>query len=80
MLNFFADKKGLEIKGNAKVKDLPIQAKLLGSLAKEEPKFLEIDFSLSEKVLEMLPDGFPEIKISGSAPAKLYLKFLKLIL
>jgi len=76
-LDFFADKKGLEIKGNAKVKDLPIQAKLLGSLAKEEPKFLEIDFSLSEKVLEMLPDGFPEIKISGSAPAKLYLKFLE---
>ncbi len=76
-LDFFADKKGLEIKGNAKVKNLPIQAKLLGSLAKDEPKFLEIDFRLSEKALEMLPDGFPDIKISGSAPAKLYLKFLE---
>ena len=25
----------------------------------------------------MLPDGLPDIKISGSAPAKLYLKFLE---
>ena len=76
-LDFFADKEGLEIKGNAKVKNLPIQAELSGSLAKDEAKFLEIDFNLSEKALEMLPVGMPEIKISGSAPAKLYLKFLE---
>ena len=76
-LDFFADKKGLEIKGKAEVKNLPIQAKLSGSLAKDEAKFLEIDFNLSEKALEILPDGLPDIKISGSAPAKLYLKFLE---
>ena len=76
-LDFFADKKGLEIKGNAKVKNLPIQAKLLGSMAKNEAKFLEIDFNLTEQAFEMLPVGMPEIKISGSAPAKLYLKFLE---
>lgn len=76
-LDFFADKNGLEIKGNAKVKNLPIQVKLLGPLAKNEAKFLEIDFNLSEKVLKMLPDGLPDINISGSTPAKLDIKFLE---
>ena len=76
-LDFFANKKGLEIKGNAKVKNLPVQAEFSGSIIKDDAKFLEINFSLSEKALEMLPDGFPDIKISGSAPAKLSLRFLE---
>ena len=44
-------------------------------LYKGEAKFLEIDLNLSEQVLELLPVDVPEIKISGSAPAKIFLKF-----
>ena len=76
-LDFFANKKGLEIKGNAKVKNLLVQVEFSGPIVEDDAKFLEIDFSLSEKALEMLPDDFSDIKISGSAPAKLYLKFLE---
>ena len=76
-LDFFADKRILQIMGNAKVKNLPVKANFSGSLAKEGTKFLEIDFNLSEQALEILPIGMPDIKIAGSAPAKLSLKFLE---
>ena len=76
-LDFFADKKGLKIEGNAKIKNLPVRAQFSGALAKDEPKFLEIDFNVSQQALEMLPFNMPDIKISGSSPAKLYLKFLE---
>ena len=76
-LDFFADKKGLKIGGNVKVNNLPVQAQFSGSMAKGEAKFLEIDLNLSEQALELLPVGMPEIKISGSAPAKISLKFRK---
>ena len=76
-LDFFADtKKGLEIKGNAKVKNLPVIANFSGALAKGETKNIEISFDLSEQAMELLPAGMPDIKITGSAPAKLSLKFL----
>ena len=42
---------------------------------KGEAKFLEIDLNLSEQALELLPVDMPEIKISGYAPAKIFLKF-----
>ena len=74
-LDFFANKKGLEIEGNVKVNNLPVQAKFSGSMAKGEAKFLEIDLNLSEQALELLPVDMPEIKISGYAPAKIFLKF-----
>ena len=74
-LDFFADKKGLKIEGNVKVNNLPVQVNFTGSMAKGEAKFLEIDLKLSEQALEMLPEGMPDIKISGSAPAKISLKF-----
>ena len=76
-LEFFANKKGLEIKGNAKVKNLPVQANFSGSIEKDEAKFLEIDFNLSGQALELLPAGIPDIEISGFAPAKLSLQFLE---
>lgn len=76
-LDFFADtKKGLEIKGNAKVKNLPVIANFSGALAKGESKNIEISFDLSEQAMELLPTGVPDIKITGSAPAELSLKFL----
>jgi hypothetical protein len=76
-LDFFADtKKGLEIKGNAKVKNLPVIANFSGALTKGETKNIEISFDLSEQAMELLPAGIPDIKITGSAPAKLSLKFL----
>ncbi len=76
-LDFFADKQGLKIEGNAKIKNLPVQAQFSGALAKDEAKFLEIDFNVSQQALEMLPFSMPNINISGSAKAKLYLKFLE---
>ena len=74
-LDFFADKQGIKIEGNAKIKNLPVRAQFSGALAKDETKFLEIDFNVSQQSLEMIPFNLPDIKISGSAPAKLYLKF-----
>ena len=74
-LDFFADKQGIKIEGNAKIKNLPVRAQFSGALAKDEAKFLEIDFNVSQQSLEMIPFNMPDIKISGSAPAKLYLKF-----
>ena len=76
-LDFFVDEKGFKIKGDAKVKNLPVEANFSGSIEKEEEKFLEIDFNLSEQALEIMPFDMPDIQISGSAPAKLYLKFLE---
>lgn len=76
-LDFFANKKGFEIKGNGKVENFPIQAQLSGTMKNDETKILKIDFNLSEQALEMLPFSMPGIKVSGSAPAKLYMKFLE---
>ncbi len=76
-LDFFANKKGFEIKGHGKVENFPIQAQLSGTMENDETKILKIDFNLSEQAFEMLPISMPGIKVSGSAPAKLHLKFLE---
>jgi len=76
-LDFFANNEVLEIQGDGVVKNLPIRVKFSEAIGKDDSKNLEVDFELSEKALELFPIGLPDLKIIGSAPAKLSLKFLE---
>ena len=76
-LDFFANNEFIEIQGDGLVKNLPVRANFLESIGEDDSKNLEVDFELSEKALDLFPIGLPDLKIVGSAPAKLSLKFLE---
>tara|TARA_A200000113_G_scaffold170120_1_gene155027 strand:- start:2280 stop:5537 length:3258 start_codon:yes stop_codon:yes gene_type:complete len=76
-LDFFANNEVLEIQGDGLVSNLPVRALFVESIGEDASKNLEVDFELSEKALDLFPLGLPDLKIDGSAPAELSLKFLK---
>ena len=76
-LDFFANNEIIEIQGGGLVENLPVRANFLESIGEDDSKNLEVDFELSEKALDLFPIDLPDLKIVGSAPAKLSLKFLE---